>query len=612
MKKILFIIPFFLWTCGGGGGSTGPEEDTTPPSITIQNPLSGSTVNEIITVQINAQDNIGVSKIEMLVNDQLIHTVNAAIMNYEFNTSSLSDGNHTLSAKAYDTSDNQTLAQPVLFTVDNSQSQPTKIWLNVYQENPLGSEHQSRIWIHNENQNPSNVIRIDWRKSPDSDFKSYHLYKSMYPDMFNKELVYSSENKDNSNYDFPYNGYEIFYFQLEVEDQIGLKTLSNITRASTYKTYYYNEYVEETGGQGDDVAAYFAYEIEDGKYFGIGDNYFVEKSLNGQNRGVGLYQNSAQQPCYSNNSRSDNVVRNWERSGYEYPRKIEVAEDGFLMVVGLDGNNSIDKEVIKIDFNGNEIWRVDVSEDGDSGTQIEPTNDGGAIISNRTSNNVGELIRVDSSGNELWKKEYDNNYITSIIKSNNSDEFILGNDNSYYDESTNTHTHINTITKIDSNGNLLSSWSTNSIGGSDNSSEYINHLISLSDGNFLAIINNTLYVFNYSLFNVQTSRYQEYKAINSTKDGVVLVELNENTVNYDLIVLDNQLNEINRFNSILGCQAFVGSWGYHERIDYVFQTDDNGFIVSGQMAMVRGRLVMKLDPQGEYHSKAISPSDYGL
>ena len=62
----------------------------------------------------------------------------------------------------------------------------------------------------------------------------------------------------------------------------------------------------------------------------------------------------------------------------------------------------------------------------------------------------------------------------------------------------------------------------------------------------------------------------------------------------------------------MGCQAFVGSWGYHERIDYVFQTDDNGFIVSGQMAIVRGRLVMKLDPQGEYHSKAISPSDYGL
>ena len=34
MKKLLFFIPLFLWTCGGGGGSTEPE----PPQLpTVQN-----------------------------------------------------------------------------------------------------------------------------------------------------------------------------------------------------------------------------------------------------------------------------------------------------------------------------------------------------------------------------------------------------------------------------------------------------------------------------------------------------------------------------------------------------------------------------------------------
>ena len=35
MKKILFIIPFFLWTCGGGGGSDDPT-DTSSSNIISQ------------------------------------------------------------------------------------------------------------------------------------------------------------------------------------------------------------------------------------------------------------------------------------------------------------------------------------------------------------------------------------------------------------------------------------------------------------------------------------------------------------------------------------------------------------------------------------------------
>ena len=36
MRKILFIIPFFLWACGGGGGSTEPEPPQLPTVTNIE------------------------------------------------------------------------------------------------------------------------------------------------------------------------------------------------------------------------------------------------------------------------------------------------------------------------------------------------------------------------------------------------------------------------------------------------------------------------------------------------------------------------------------------------------------------------------------------------
>ena len=608
MRYLIIVLSLFLITCGGGGGGSAPTEpeDTIPPTITIQSPLSGSTVSELVNVQINAQDNIGVSRVEIFLDNELapIATLTSAPFQYSLNTSTLTDGDHTLAASAYDASGNKSTAQPVLIIVDNTASRPSKIYLDVYYYNPYGSEHESKIYI----QTASTTVNVTFKQSGDSDFKSYRLFKSDYPDMSNKEEVFYSEIINNSETDLEYVKNDIYYLQLEVEDQVGLTTQSNITRVTTYETYYWRD-------EGD--ASYFAFETQEGTYLHLGDDSIGQTSVATETRNVGLVNPQSDGDCYSHQSRGDNVVVDWEKSGYEFSRDIKVANDGLIMISGgIENGTYTDKQIIKIDFSGNELWTFNMNEN-QQGDRFEPTDDDGVLIYDAKSSNLGDLIRIDSSGNEIWKKEISTR-VTSIIKSSNSNEFILGTNFNNYDSETNTHTLIDNIIKINGNGEELDNWSTNSIGGSDTSSEYIHRLIPLTNGEFLANIgdgssgSSTLHLFDDTLLR-KTSKSQEYVAINSIDNGFVIVEQMLNNNNYDIVIFDNQLNEINRFVNILGCRYFYNQ-GWTEGIDYIFQTSDGGFVVSGRTSssFKLGKLVMKLDPEGEYHSQAKGGEDYDL
>lgn len=82
-----------------------PESQLYPnelPSVTITDPTSNEIFfkDETISVNINASDNISVNKVELYDNSELIGTKSAAP--YTFQLSGLDDGDHTLSAKAYD------------------------------------------------------------------------------------------------------------------------------------------------------------------------------------------------------------------------------------------------------------------------------------------------------------------------------------------------------------------------------------------------------------------------------------------------------------------------------------------------------------------------------
>jgi hypothetical protein len=80
--------------------------DTTKPVVSITSPASGASVGGDLSVTANATDNIGVVKVELLVNGIVSVTDQVAPYSFNWNTASLPDGTYSLAAKAYDLAGN--------------------------------------------------------------------------------------------------------------------------------------------------------------------------------------------------------------------------------------------------------------------------------------------------------------------------------------------------------------------------------------------------------------------------------------------------------------------------------------------------------------------------
>jgi len=93
--------------------------DTTAPAVTITSPLNGATVFGTLLASANASDDRGVSHVEWSV-DSVVHSIDA-VSPYEasINTIALSEGTHTLSARALDAAGNGSTSS-ISMTVQNA------------------------------------------------------------------------------------------------------------------------------------------------------------------------------------------------------------------------------------------------------------------------------------------------------------------------------------------------------------------------------------------------------------------------------------------------------------------------------------------------------------
>lgn len=84
--------------------------DTTKPTVTLDTPANGSTVSLGATVDVTAtaSDNVGVTKVEFYRGTTLMGTDNSSPYSYSWNTTGLSAGSQTITAKAFDTAGNTT------------------------------------------------------------------------------------------------------------------------------------------------------------------------------------------------------------------------------------------------------------------------------------------------------------------------------------------------------------------------------------------------------------------------------------------------------------------------------------------------------------------------
>jgi glucose/arabinose dehydrogenase len=97
-----------------------PPGDSTPPTVSITSPASGAQVSGIINVTADAADNVGVAGVQFLVdgvNSGAVDT--AAPYALAWDTRTVSNGGHSLTARAGDAAGNTTLSSAV--TVDVSQ-----------------------------------------------------------------------------------------------------------------------------------------------------------------------------------------------------------------------------------------------------------------------------------------------------------------------------------------------------------------------------------------------------------------------------------------------------------------------------------------------------------
>ncbi|MEZ5814277.1 MAG: S8 family serine peptidase [Alphaproteobacteria bacterium] len=98
---------------------TPPERDTISPTASINTPGAGSTVAGTVVVDVTANDNVGVSKVDLFVNGAFYGTDTDAPYTFAWDTSSLGNADVTLTAKAFDAAGNTTTSSGVPVQVRN-------------------------------------------------------------------------------------------------------------------------------------------------------------------------------------------------------------------------------------------------------------------------------------------------------------------------------------------------------------------------------------------------------------------------------------------------------------------------------------------------------------
>jgi glucose/arabinose dehydrogenase len=107
-----------------GGGS-----DTTAPTVNIQQPANGATVSgNSVAVTANASDNVGVAGVQFKLDGANLGAEDTtAPYSVTWNTTTVSNGSHALTAVARDTTGNTTTSTSVTVTVNNTDTTPPTV-----------------------------------------------------------------------------------------------------------------------------------------------------------------------------------------------------------------------------------------------------------------------------------------------------------------------------------------------------------------------------------------------------------------------------------------------------------------------------------------------------
>jgi hypothetical protein len=97
-----------------------PAVDSQAPTAAIQAPLGSTTVSGLVPVDVSAADNVGVAKVELLVNGKVVATDTAAPFAFSWDSAQVPNGMASLVARAHDAAGNVGPSATVSVNVANA------------------------------------------------------------------------------------------------------------------------------------------------------------------------------------------------------------------------------------------------------------------------------------------------------------------------------------------------------------------------------------------------------------------------------------------------------------------------------------------------------------
>jgi hypothetical protein len=98
--------------------------DTTAPTVSLTAPADGATVKGTVALTATADDNVGVDSVEFLVDGQVVGTDISAPYSADWDSKTIADGTHAITARAIDLAGNTTRTSDVSVTIANDSLPP--------------------------------------------------------------------------------------------------------------------------------------------------------------------------------------------------------------------------------------------------------------------------------------------------------------------------------------------------------------------------------------------------------------------------------------------------------------------------------------------------------
>ena len=274
-------------------------------------------------------------------------------------------------------------------------------------------------------------LKFLWTPCPDNDFYRYNLYESLYSDMSVKNLIISKSVRDDTSYSVIHDIMESQkYYQLEIEDEWGSKSYSEILEASVpfsmVKTY----------GGVLNQKGYAINKTFDGGYIIVGS---TTAGAGGTNvwilkiNGSGQYSWSRTYGGEENDIGKDIIQTSdggFLLTGYTKSYSADGNMDLWLIKTDQSGQTCIPDEDGNCTQNSSKWIRSYGSSGNDFGNSVIETIDGNYVVAGKNGRIPSIFaIMVDQFGDKIWDGLYGygpNDVANSIIENENQGFFLIG------------------------------------------------------------------------------------------------------------------------------------------------------------------------------------------